>query len=171
MNGLSRFAAGLALAASVLLSGGVAQAQAQGQSVGVQPATAEPGDTVTVTGKGLGANREVEVRLVGMGVDADFGELKTDGDGAFTTQVRLPESLAAGAYRIRAVGAKTAETDLSVAASGAANPAMAAPAAVPARERSVPETVGLVALFGAIAVLGLFFAHTAREGAGGQTAG
>ncbi len=159
----------LLLSALFTFGGGVALAHG-GKGVTVQPLTPKPGEVITVKGEGLGtegAKSEVEVRIIGTGVDIDLGEAEAGDDGDFTAQFRVPADLKPGTYQLQAKGAETATTEITVvAAAGAENtaqPAMAAEPVPPVRERPLWETVSLIALFGVLAGLGLFFARTARH--------
>lgn len=155
----------IALAALVTLGGGVALADG-GKGVTVQPLTPKPGDVITVKGDLLGPNSTVEVRIIGIGVDIDLGEVQADAEGDFEAQFRVPADLAPGNYQLQATGTESATTTITViAATGTeGTPAMSPTMMeVPVRERPLAETIGLVALFGALAGLGLFFARTARR--------
>ena len=137
-----------------------------GKGVTVQPLTPQPGDVITVKGDLLGPNSTVEVRIIGTGVDIDLGEVQADEEGDFEAQFRVPADLAPGTYQVQATGAESATTEITVvAASGAEGAPAMSPAMmeVPVRERPLSETVGLVALVGVLAGLGLFFARTARR--------
>jgi hypothetical protein len=174
MNPIKLLAIAILVAAlAAALSVGVVLAH--GQSVGVDPASAKPGDTIALKGRDLGVDRAVKVKIVGTGVERELGEAQTDDDGAFTAQYKVPADLMPGPYQIQAEGKETATTDFAVLAAGGAGDQMAgqtsgeaAPAApaqpgMPVRERPLSETAGLVALFGVLAGLGLFFAQTARR--------
>ncbi len=158
------------LAVSLAATLGLGVALAHGDSVAVDPTSAQPGATITVKGGDLGASRSVDVKLVGTGVERVLGTAQTDGDGAFTATFEVPSDLAAGPYQIQAEGEDTATTDFTVTAavgSGASEGQMSgqevqAPQ-IPVRERPLSETAGLVALFGVLSGLGLFFARTARR--------
>lgn len=157
----------LAIVMLVTLAPGVAMADG-GRGVKAQPLTPQPGDVITVKGDLLGPNSEVEVRIVGSGVDVDLGAVKADAEGDFTARFRLPADLEPGTYQVLAKGTETATTEITVVAR-AAEPATAGAPAVsadmmPVRERPLGETIGLVALFGILAGLGLFLARTARTG-------
>jgi hypothetical protein len=156
----------IALAALVTLGGGVALADG-GKGVTVQPLTPKPGDVITVKGDLLGPNSTVEVRIIGTGVDIDLGEVQADEEGDFTAQFRVPADLVPGTYQVQATGAESATTEITVVAAGPASsaemPIDPAMMNVPVRERPLWETIALVALFGALSGLGLFFARTARR--------
>ena len=163
MKRMKLFAALLAVVALALFSAGVALADG-GKGVAVQPLTPKPGDVITVKGDLLGPNSTVEVRIIGTGVDIDLGEVQADAEGDFTAQFRVPADLAPGNYQVQAKGAESATTTITViAASGAEGTMSPAMMEVPVRERPLWETIGLVALFGVLAGLGLFFARTARH--------
>jgi hypothetical protein len=155
------------LLSALFIFGGVALAHG-GKGVTVQPLTPKPGDVITVTGDELGASSTVEVRNIGMGVDIDLGEAEAEGDGDFTAQFRVPANLAPGNYQIQAKGAELATTEITVVAAGTTESttslAMAEAPAPLVRERPLGETIGLIALFGVLAGLGLFFARTTRRG-------
>lgn len=171
----------MVLLLSALFSfGGVALAHGD-KGVTVQPLTPKPGEVITVKGEGLGtegAKSQVEVRIIGMGVDIDLGEAEAGDDADFEAQFRVPADLKPGTYQLQAKGAETATIGITVVAAAPAEqpaapaaapaeqpaaPAMAAESAPPVRERPLWETIGLVALFGVLAGLGLFFARTARR--------
>lgn len=157
----------IALAALVTLGGGGVALADGGKGVTVQPLTPKPGDVITVKGDLLGPNSIVEVRIIGTGVDIDLGEVQADEEGDFTAQFRVPADLAPGTYQVQATGAESATTEITVVAAGptssAEMPMDPAMMNVPVRERPLWETIALVALFGALSGLGLFFARTARR--------
>jgi hypothetical protein len=156
----------LLLSALYTFGGGVALAHG-GKGVTVQPLTPKPGDVITVTGDELGASSTVEVRLIGTGVDIDLGEAQANDEGDFTAQFRVPADLKPGSYQLQAKGAESATTEITVVAAGSTesttSATMAEAPATPVRERPLGETIGLVALFGVLAGLGLFFARTVRR--------
>ncbi|HEX2911004.1 MAG TPA: hypothetical protein VH186_09370 [Chloroflexia bacterium] len=162
-----------------------------GPEVTVKPLNPKAGQEVTISGEDLGANSKVEVRLVGKNVDLDLGEFQTDDDGGFTTNLTLPETLAAGTYQLKANGGESASIQLTLTAASAdikapvAQPAVAQPAIVsqpagaavagdkqmvattsetaPAlKERPLSEVLIAVFIFGALAGLGIFFGQ--RQG-------
>jgi len=162
------------LLALMLLALAPALALADGATgVAVSPLTAEPDQTITVKGEVLGPNTEVEVRVVGNGEDVDLGEVQTNAEGDFTQEFRLPADLQPGTYQVRAIGEETATTTITVAGApgGGAAPEEAAGGAggeeggaamgaEPVIEtRPLGQSIALVALFGVLAALGLFFAY------------
>ncbi len=151
----------LVLSAVYVLGAGAALADGV-RGVAVKPLSPRPGEAITVKGELLGPNSTVEVRVIGNGVDLDLGEAEAADEGDFTAEFTLPSSLLPGTYELRATGAETATTQLRVVAGGGASQATPA-VGTEAPERPVAETAGLVALFGALAGLGLFFARTARR--------
>lgn len=154
------------LAWSLLWALGPSAALADGgKGVKVQPLTPKPGDVITVKGDLLGPNSEVEVRIIGSGVDIDLGEVQADAEGDFTAQFRLPADLAPGTYRLQAKGAESATTELSVVGGAGATASIAQAEAPALRVRALPESIALVALFGLLAALGLFFARSAGPAA------
>lgn len=149
---------------SALFVLGSRQALADGATaVAVQPLTPKPGDVITVKGDLLGPNSEVEVRIIGAGVDIDLGEVTADAEGDFTAQFRVPADLVPGNYQVQASGAKTATTAITVLGAGSAPADPMSQAAPVLRQRPLPESFALVALFGALAGLGIFFARTAHR--------
>lgn len=148
----------------VALSGSLALADG-GKGVAVNPLTPSAGGEITVKGDLLGADSTVEVRVVGNGQDVDLGEVLADAEGDFTATFTLPSDLPAGRYQFVAKGAESATTEVTILAAGdlASPQGMAADA--PVRERPLAENALLVALFGALAGLGLFFARTANPSA------
>lgn len=151
----------IALAALALLALGVPAVLADGaKGVVVKPLNAKPGDTITVQGDLLGAGSTVEVRVIGAGVDVDLGEVKASAEGDFSAEFRLPADLKPGTYTIKATGAESASTQLTVVGGGAEAPA-ADMAEMPVRSRPLGQALGLAALFGVLAGAGLFFARVA----------
>ncbi len=158
----SRFVAwAVASALTVVLTGLVLADGPKG--VAVLPLTPKPGDVITVKGDGLGPGREVEVRVVGKGGDVHLGEVRADNEGDFTAQFRLPTVLMPGTYQVSATGAASATTEIRVLAAGGREGEVGSGAVMPVRERPLGESIGLVALFGVLAGLGLFLARSTRE--------
>ena len=172
MKRLTRLAAVLAITIFVSAGGGVAFADGV-TGVAVQPLTPRPGDVMTVKGDLLGPNSEVEVRVIGAGVDVDLGEVETDDEGDFKAEFRLPADLKPGTYQVRATGAKSATTQITVIGTAGATMADMMEAAPVLRERPLPEAALLVGIFGVVAALGLVIARTVRpeSAAGGGRPG
>jgi hypothetical protein len=169
---LATLAAILALVTAATV--GATQALAHGQSVAADPSSAAPGATISVKGEQLGGNRDVPVVLIGMGKEIPLGTARTTPQGAIDAQFSLPKDLAPGTYALRAKGKEDADTDFTVAAmpsmtSGqmgqvtTATTATTAAPEIPVRARPVGELVGLIAVFGLLAGLGLFAAQATRE--------
>ena len=160
----SRFLATLLVVGALALVGGGPALADGGKGVAVKPLQPKPGDVITVKGDQLGANSEVEVRVLGPGgVNIDLGEVRADAAGDFTAEFRLPADLAVGVYQVQARGAETVTTQITVRGAGAAG-ADAALGQEPAlRTRPVGQAAVLVALFGALAALGIIFAQTANR--------
>lgn len=147
-----------------------------GKKVAVKPLAPRAGDTVTVVGGGLGASRDIEIRLLapGLGVDVDLGELRSEDDGDFQGQLTLPAELRPGTYQLKAIGNETEATQVTLlAAAGAATPAGSATTDAMGMEANPPlpvrpfgEAALLVAIFGALAGIGVFLARTAPREAG-----
>lgn len=159
------------LAISVVASGGGSVALADGATVvAVQPLTPRPGDVILVKGDLLGPYSEVEVRVIGAGVDIDLGEVEADDEGDFKAEFRLPADLKPGTYQVRAIGARSATTQITVIGGAGAASADTMEAAPVLRERPLPEAALLVAIFGVVAAFGLLIARTVRPGsaAGGD---
>lgn len=78
----------------------------------------------------------------------------------FTAQFRVPATLKDGTYHLQTKGAQSASVALDVASN--AGPATGAGSTVVVEEHSRPlgEVIGLIALFGVLSGLGLFFART-----------
>lgn len=177
----------LVLLMVLALAPGVALAHGD-TSVAVQPLTPRPDQVITVKGEALGPKSEVEVRIVGNGADVDLGEVKADEEGDFSKEFRLPADLKPGTYQVKAIGEESATTQITVQegpAGSAAREEQPSDEAVPNEEagadegateegaaeegamgpepvieqRPLGQSIGLVALFGALAALGLFFAH------------
>lgn len=154
----------LALTLLALASGPALADGAKG--VTVSPLTPKPDQTITVNGELLGPNSEVEVRVVGNGMDEDLGEVKADKEGDFTEKFRLPADLKPGTYQITATGEESATTQITISgapAGGSENGGGGEPGAMGKepviKTRPLGQSIGLVALFGALAALGLFFAN------------
>lgn len=163
MRRLARFGV-LVLSLQLALWGSVALATG-GTSVAVQQLTPQPGQEITVKGESLGANSQVEVVLTGNAQRVDLGEAQADATGDFTTTFTLPADLPPGTYQLTATGATTATTQLTVvggSASSASSSAAMQPAPV-LRERPLGQSIGLVAGFGVLAAIGLFFAQWRRR--------
>lgn len=162
MKRMALMATFVAAGALALLGGRTAAADG-GTAVSVKPLIPKPGDVITVKGDRLGANSQVEVRVLGPGgVNIDLGEVKADAAGDFTAEFTLPASLAVGTYQIQAKGAETVTTQITVKAAGAGTATEMAPAPV-LRSRSFGQAAVLVAIFGVLAGLGIFFARTAHR--------
>jgi hypothetical protein len=161
MKRLASLATALAIGILLALNGGGVALAGGVTGVAVQPLTPKPGDVITVKGDLLGPNSEVEVRVVGAGIDLDLGDVAAD-EGDFRAEFRLPADLRPGTYHVRALGAKTATTQITVVG-GAGSDAGAMEAAPVLRERPLSEAAILVGLFGLLAALGLLLARTARR--------
>ncbi len=161
MKRLARLATVLAIAIFVSAGGSVALADGA-TGVAVQPLTPRPGDVMTVKGDLLGPKSQVEVRVIGAGVDVDLGEIEANDEGDFTGQFRVPADLKPGTYQVRATGAKSATTQITVIGTAGATMADTMEAAPVLRERPLPEAALLVGLFGVVAALGLVIARTVR---------
>ena len=108
--------------------------------------------------------------------------LKAADDGDFADDVQLPADVKSGVYLIRAVGDDTVESQLTLAPTAAGTLTEATTAqstsagAMPpaegeaAKQRPFGEVAILVAIFGAIAALGLLFALTAQRASAIETA-
>ena len=174
MQRIATLAAVLAIALVPVL-GGTALAHGD-KEVTVTPLGPRAGETITVKGGGLGENRDIEIRLIGQGVDIGLGEVQAEDDGDFSDQFQVPAQVKSGIYLIRAVGEDTVETQVTIAPSAAGTSAqgaitqpstagvMALEGTDTARQRPFGEAAILVAIFGAIAALGLLFALTAHRG-------
>jgi hypothetical protein len=137
-----------------------------GEGLTVTPATAMPGDKVKLHGEAIAQpNGDVDVHLVSTsGAETDLGSFKADDTGDFDAEITLPATLAAGAYQVKALGTTTLTADLTItAASGSGSTAAPTGTTLTLAPRPLPETVGLVALFGVLAGAGLFLARTVRR--------
>lgn len=131
------------------------------KGVTVSPLSPKPDETITVNGELLGPNSEVEVLVIGNGETVDLGEVKADAEGDFTQEFRLPADLKPGNYQVEATGKESATTQITVSGTpGGAEGGGGEMGAEPVIEtRPLGQSIGLVALFGALAALGLFFAY------------
>lgn len=133
------------------------------KGVTVSPLSPRPDETITVNGELLGPNSEVEVLVIGDGETADLGEVKANAEGDFTQEFRLPADLKPGNYQVEATGKESATTQITVsgapggAGSEEGNGEMGAEPVI--ETRPLGQSIGLVALFGVVAALGLFFAY------------
>ena len=180
MQRIAALAVALALSFVPVL-GGAALAHGD-KGVTVTPLSPKAGEMISVQGSGLGESRDIEIRLIGQGTDVDLGVLKAADDGDFADDVQLPADVKSGVYLIRAVGDDTVESQLTLAPTAAgtlteattaqSTSAGAMPPAVgeAAKQRPFGETAILVAIFGAIAALGLLFALTAQRASAIETA-
>ena len=137
-----------------------------GEGLTVTPSTAMPGDKVKLHGEAVAQpNGDVDVHLVSAsGVETDLGDFKADDTGDFDAEVTIPTTLAPGAYQVKALGTTTLTADLTVtAASGGESTAATTGTTITFTPRPLPETIGLVALFGVLAGAGLFLARTIRR--------
>ncbi|MBM7820393.1 5-hydroxyisourate hydrolase-like protein (transthyretin family) [Cellulosimicrobium cellulans] len=105
----------------------VVEAAAIEPALTVDPATANPGDEVTVDGTGYtpDATVTVEIRDGSGTVIATVEDVATDGDGAFTTPVTVPEGTTPGDYTVVGIDDTTsteAETPLGVGGVGVSEP-------------------------------------------------
>jgi len=145
------------------LSPGLALAHGE-RGVTVEPLTPKPDQTITVNGELLGPNSEVEVRVIGNGMNMSLGEVKADEEGDFTEKFRLPANLKPGTYQIEATGKESATTQITVSGAPAggteADSKAGAMGKTPVIEqRPLGQSISLVALFGVLAALGLYFAR------------
>ena len=152
----------LALAPTVALAHGE-------KGVTVKPLTARADQIVTVNGELLGPNSEVEVRIIGSGMDERLGEAQADEEGDFTKEFRLPPDLEPGSYQITATGKESATTQITISGgpagteTGAGKGAGAMGTEPEIERRPLGQAVLLVAIFGALAAAGLYFARTATR--------
>jgi hypothetical protein len=138
-----------------------------GEGLTVTPSTAMPGDMVKVHAEAVAQpNGDVDIHLVSTsGVETDLGSFTADDTGDMDADVTLPTTLAPGVYQMKALGTTTLTTDLTItAASGGASATTATTGTtITFTPRPLPETIGLVALFGVLAGAGLFLARTIRR--------
>jgi hypothetical protein len=138
-----------------------------GEGLTVTPNSAMPGDTVKVHAEAVAQpNGDVDIHLVSTsGVETDLGSFKADDTGDLDADVTLPTTLEPGAYQLKALGTTTMTTDLTITAASGGTSATTAPTGttITFTPRPLPETIGLVALFGVLAGLGLFLARTIRR--------
>jgi hypothetical protein len=135
------------------------------KGVTVSPLTPKPDQVITVNGELLGPNSVVEVLLIGNGETVDLGEVKANEEGDFTQGFRLPADLRPGTYQLKATGKESATTQITVTGApaggvseeGAEAGGMGAEPVI--EQRPLGQSIGLVALFGVLAALGLFFAR------------
>jgi len=160
----ARFVALATLVVLVLaLSPGLAWAHGE-KGVTVKPLTPKPDQVITVNGELLGPNSEVEVSVIGNGMNMSLGEANADEEGDFTEEFRLPANLKPGTYQIKATGKESATTQITVsgAPAGGTEGGSGAGGMVKApviEQRPLGQSIELVALFGVLAALGLYFAN------------
>lgn len=146
----------LALAPGLALADGA-------KGVTVSPLSPKPDETITVNGELLGPNSEVKVLVIGNGETVDLGEVKANAEGDFTQEFRLPADLKPGNYQVEATGKESATTQITISGApggGGSEEGSGEMGAEPVIEtRPLGQSIGLVALFGALAALGLFFAY------------
>lgn len=91
-----------------------------------------PGGTLTISGTGFVPGSEVRLALIGSeGSSISLGTVVADGEGAFSKEVTIPDSVLAGQYTVTATGLDPSgnERVLSIAITvvGGAPPAAGAP--------------------------------------------
>lgn len=150
---------------TALLSVGFATAALAhgGPGITITPPSAMPGDTVKVTASAISSpGGDVTITIVGMTSTVTLPMQKASDDGDFEGDVTIPTTLAPGTYQLTVAGDKGSLTgDLDISATAGAT--QQATLTLPARERPLPEIIGLVALFGLLAGAGIFFARTANS--------
>jgi hypothetical protein len=137
-----------------------------GEGLTVTPNTAMPGDMVKVHAEAVAQpNGDVDLHLVSTsGTETDLGSFKADDTGDMDADVTLPTTLAPGAYQLKALGTTTLTADLTItAASSGGSSAATTGTTITFTPRPLPETIGLVALFGVLAGAGLFLARMIRR--------
>jgi hypothetical protein len=148
---------------SIMSSSGVARA-AGDPILFVQPPVVRPGDEMTMQGLQFGSSLTVTLHLIGSRVNVHLGETQTNESGNFTAQFRLPDSTAEGTYQIQATdtSGKNAFMRLTVSNTPTTNSATQG-MTLPARERPIGQSIGLLAFFAVVAAFGLFLAWTTRR--------
>jgi len=130
------------------------------KGVTVKPLTPKPDQVITVEGELLGPNSDVEVRVIGNGMNMSLGEAKADEEGDFTQEFRLPANLKPGTYQLQATGKESATTQITVSGAPAGGKEAGGMGNAPVIEqRPLGQSIVLVALFGVLATLGLYFAN------------
>jgi hypothetical protein len=151
----------------VALAPGLALADGEAKGVTVSPLTPRADQTITVSGELLGPNSEVEVLVIGNGETVDLGEVKANKEGDFTQEFRLPPDLQPGTYQVKATGEESATTQITVSGGPAGTEAGEGSGVMGAEpeieRRPLGQAILLVALFGVLAAVGLFFARTATR--------
>jgi hypothetical protein len=160
---LKMIAAGTLTLALLALAPGLALAHGDETGVTVQPLTPKPDEVITVKGELLGPKSEVKVMLTGNGMDKDLGGVKANAEGDFTEKFRLPADLKPGTYQLKATGKKSATTQITVSGAPSGGSEKASSGAMGQepviKTRPLGQSIGLVALFGVLAIAGIFFAH------------
>lgn len=152
----------LTLAAAFAVMGGGRALAHGGPGLTLDPMQAKPGDTVTVHADAIAdPNGSVSIQLAGPTGSVDLATGQAGDDGDYDGQFTVPMDLGAGTYEVEAIGKVTETAELEVLASGSEVSTTPAPTIQP-RERPLVETIGLVALFGVLAGLGLLIARTVR---------
>ena len=137
-----------------------------GEGLTVTPSTAMPGDTVKVHAEAVAQpNGDVDLHLVSTsGIETDLGSFKADDTGDMDADVKLPTTLAPGAYQLKALGSTTLSTDLTITAASSGSAATTPTGTtITFTPRPLGETIALVALFGVLAGAGLFLARSIRR--------
>ena len=149
----------IALGLLLSLSAGLAVMAHEGSGeakIEVEPSSVTAGDTIVLAGSGLEPDSDRVLVLAGEGLTVEFGSVKTDAEGMFSTELTIPNHLPSGNYELQAIGDETLTTALAVAA--AAGVAEASPGAndaketVAARDRT-PVELALILAFVAMAAL------------------
>ena len=147
-----------AIALGLALLGGATVAVAHEGEAGeeilaVEPDSITAGDTVVLAGSGLEPDSDRVLVLAGGHLVVEFGTVRTDAEGMFQTELKVPSHLPSGAYELRAIGDETLTAALEVTAATGAAPAEPSD---PARETILPRDrspIELVVIFAAVALV------------------
>lgn len=154
----------------------------------LEPDRVNPGGVVVIRGEDLGADDIMQIALIGSAGRTELTTVTSDGQGHFTVAIEVSRDAPPGVYAIEATGQATLTVPLFVEGAPVSNGDGAPPgqdeglpavipsfafgassvpiASVQQRTRPADSTVDLVpfvALFGAIAALGLLVWRTRRR--------
>ncbi len=147
----------IALSLAALLLGGTVVVAHEGEGeakIEVEPSSLTAGGTIVLAGSGLEPDNERVLVLAGQDLVVEFGTVRTDAQGMFQQELRIPGHLPSGTYEVRAIGDETLTAALGVtaAAGGQASPATESDQTVTGRARS-PVALGLLLAFAVLTAL------------------
>lgn len=164
------FGASLAITGAATVLGHSGEGEA---SIQDEPGSVTAGGTVVLAGTGLEPDTDRVLTLVGPSLIIEFGTVRTDAEGMFSTELTVPSHLPSGQYAFQAIGDETLTVPLAVtAAAGAATESSGAGGpdqTVVVRQRSPLELGFLLAFVALAAIAGALLAWRAERFRGAAT--